>query len=82
MWRERLLPLLERHLAERCDSVTAYQLAYHEAALANLLEVSGRVGGWEGGRVGGGGGLVAHHNVLLLGLGPPSGRNCALDAPP
>ncbi|PSC69454.1 Zinc finger MYND domain-containing 10 isoform B [Micractinium conductrix] len=39
VWRERLLPLLERHLAERCDSVTAYQLAYHEAALANLLEV-------------------------------------------
>ncbi|KAL4451614.1 hypothetical protein ABPG75_007276 [Micractinium tetrahymenae] len=39
VWRERLLPLLERHLAERVDSVTAYQLVYHEAALANLLEV-------------------------------------------
>ncbi len=39
MWRERVLPLLERHLAERVDSVTAYQLLYQEAALANLIEV-------------------------------------------
>lgn len=39
VWRERLLPLLERHLAERVDSVTAYQLLCHEASLANLLEV-------------------------------------------
>lgn len=39
VWRERLLPLLEGHLAERVDSVTAYRLVYQEAALANLLEV-------------------------------------------
>jgi hypothetical protein len=34
-----VLPLLEQHLAEKVDSVAAYQLLYHEAALANLLEV-------------------------------------------
>ncbi|KAI3437714.1 hypothetical protein D9Q98_000162 [Chlorella vulgaris] len=39
VWRERVLPLLERHLAGRLDSVTAYQLLYQEAALANLIEV-------------------------------------------
>ena len=39
VWREQVLPLLEGHLAERVDSVTAYQLLYHEASLANLLEV-------------------------------------------
>lgn len=39
MWRERVLPHLEQHLAEKVDSVAAYQLLYHEAALANLLEV-------------------------------------------
>lgn len=41
VWRERLLPLLEQHLADKVDSVAAYQLLYHEAALANLLEVPG-----------------------------------------
>ncbi|KAL4856193.1 Zinc finger MYND domain-containing protein 10 [Chlorella vulgaris] len=39
VWRERVLPLLERHLAEGLDIVTAYQLLYQEAALANLIEV-------------------------------------------
>ena len=34
-----MLPHLEQHLAEKVDSVAAYQLLYHEAALANLLEV-------------------------------------------
>lgn len=49
VWRERLLPLLERHLTQRVDSVTAYQLLYHEAALANLLEVGlGVPAGWAG----------------------------------
>ncbi len=42
VWRERLLPRLERHLADRLDSVASYQLLYHEAALANLLEVCRR----------------------------------------
>lgn len=42
VWHEKLFPLLKRHLAEAVDSVTAYQLLYHEAALANLLEVSPR----------------------------------------
>ena len=37
-----MLPRLERHLAERLDSVASYQLLYHEAALANLLEVRHR----------------------------------------
>lgn len=39
VWRERVLPHLEVHLAAAVDSVAAYQLLYHEAALANLLEV-------------------------------------------
>ena len=44
VWRERLLPRLEGHLAEALDSVAAYQLVYHEAALANLLEVGAAAG--------------------------------------
>jgi hypothetical protein len=39
VWKERLFPLLKDHLAHEVDSVTSYQLLYHEAALANLLEV-------------------------------------------
>ncbi|GAB4819300.1 hypothetical protein N2152v2_006346 [Parachlorella kessleri] len=39
VWRERLFPLLKEHLAQQVDSVTSYQLLYHETALANLLEV-------------------------------------------
>ena len=35
-----MLPHLEAHLAEQVDSVTAYQLLFHEAAVANLLEVN------------------------------------------
>ncbi|WIA29347.1 hypothetical protein OEZ86_011852 [Tetradesmus obliquus] len=38
-WKERLLPLLKEHLAEHVDSATSYVLLYHEAAVANLLEV-------------------------------------------
>ncbi|KAK9839417.1 hypothetical protein WJX81_000945 [Elliptochloris bilobata] len=38
VWRERVYPHLEQHLAQCVDSVTAYLLLYHEAALANLLE--------------------------------------------
>lgn len=39
-WKERVYPYLKRHLAEKVDSVTAYLLLYHEAAIANLLEIS------------------------------------------
>lgn len=39
-WKENLLPLLRPHLAKRVDSVSAYLLLYHEAAVANLLEVT------------------------------------------
>ncbi|KAF6262535.1 hypothetical protein COO60DRAFT_1675619 [Scenedesmus sp. NREL 46B-D3] len=38
-WKERLFPLLKEHLAEHIDSATSYLLLYHEAAIANLLEV-------------------------------------------
>jgi hypothetical protein len=38
-WKERLFPLLKEHLAEHVDSATSYLLLYHEAAIANLLEV-------------------------------------------
>ncbi|WIA09269.1 hypothetical protein OEZ85_008677 [Tetradesmus obliquus] len=38
-WKERLLPLLKENLAEHVDSATSYVLLYHEAAVANLLEV-------------------------------------------
>ena len=39
VWKEKLLPLLRTHIAEKVDSVTSYQLLFHEAACANLLEV-------------------------------------------
>lgn len=42
VWKDKLFPLLKQHLAEQVDSVTSYLLLYHEAALANLLEVGGR----------------------------------------
>ena len=51
VWRQRVLPHLEAHLAAAVDSVTSYQLLYHEAALANLLEARGR-GGWVAGLLG------------------------------
>ncbi|KAF8056136.1 Zmynd10 [Scenedesmus sp. PABB004] len=38
-WKERLFPLLAGHLAEGVDSATTYLVLYHEAAVANLLEV-------------------------------------------
>ena len=34
-----MLPLLQRHIAERVDSMTTYMILQHEAAIANLLEV-------------------------------------------
>lgn len=40
-WKEQLYPLLKQHLAAHVDSSIAYLLLYHEAAVANLLEVSG-----------------------------------------
>lgn len=39
VWKQRVLPLLWGHLAAQVDSVAAYELLYHEAALTNLLEV-------------------------------------------
>jgi hypothetical protein len=38
-WKEQLYPLLKQHLAEHVDSSIAYLVLYHEAAVANLLEV-------------------------------------------
>lgn len=38
-WKEKLYPLLKQHLAEHVDSSIAYLVLYHEAAVANLLEV-------------------------------------------
>lgn len=34
------MPYLKKHLANKVDSVTSYLLLYHEATVANLLEVS------------------------------------------
>ncbi|CAG9466309.1 unnamed protein product [Pedinophyceae sp. YPF-701] len=39
VWKEKVMPHLRKHLAEKVDSVTSYTLLYHEAAAANLLEV-------------------------------------------
>lgn len=33
VWKERVCPHLEQHLAQRVDSVTAYLLLYHEVHL-------------------------------------------------
>lgn len=38
-WKEQLYPLLKPHLAEHVDSSIWYLVLYHEAAVANLLEV-------------------------------------------
>jgi hypothetical protein len=40
IWREKLLPHLKKHLATKVNSVTVYLLISHEAALANLLEIT------------------------------------------
>lgn len=39
VWKQCAAPLLWDHLATKLDSVDAYTLFYHEAALTNLLEV-------------------------------------------
>ena len=39
VWKEVVLPHLATHLSSSVDSVTAYQLLYHEVVVANLLEV-------------------------------------------
>lgn len=39
IWKDNMLPLLAGHLAASMDSVTAYQLLYHETVVANLLEI-------------------------------------------
>lgn len=38
-WKEHVLPLLRQHIATEVDPVLSYILVYHEASLANLLEV-------------------------------------------
>jgi hypothetical protein len=39
VWKQKLLPLLKKHMAGKLDSVTVYMLLFHEANLANLLEL-------------------------------------------
>eukprot|EP00877_Chromochloris_zofingiensis_P004789 jgi/Chrzof1/14310/Cz08g32160.t1 len=39
-WKEHVLPLLRQHIATEVDPVLSYILVYHEASLANLLEVT------------------------------------------
>ncbi|EIE27455.1 hypothetical protein COCSUDRAFT_55461 [Coccomyxa subellipsoidea C-169] len=39
VWKEKVLPHLEEHLAHRVDNLTSNQLLYSEAGMANLLEV-------------------------------------------
>lgn len=39
VWKEHMLPLLSDHLANNMDSVTSYALVFHEANVANLLEM-------------------------------------------
>lgn len=39
-WKERAFPHLKAHLATKVDPVIAYLVLYHEAAVANLLEVT------------------------------------------
>eukprot|EP00873_Tetraselmis_striata_P028698 jgi/Tetstr1/448962/TSEL_036187.t1 len=40
VWKGKVMPYLKKHLANKVDSVTSYLLLYHEATVANLLEVS------------------------------------------
>mmetsp|Transcript_11111 Transcript_11111/g.31439 ORF Transcript_11111/g.31439 Transcript_11111/m.31439 type:complete len:658 (-) Transcript_11111:1406-3379(-) len=39
-WKAKVLPHLKKHLAKKVDSVIYYSVFYHEATVANLLEVS------------------------------------------
>lgn len=39
IWKAKVLPHLKKHLAKKVDSVVYYTVFYHEATLANLLEV-------------------------------------------
>ena len=39
VWKEKLMPLLANHLANKVDSLTSYALVFHEANSANLLEM-------------------------------------------
>ncbi|KAK9815647.1 hypothetical protein WJX72_007380 [[Myrmecia] bisecta] len=40
VWKDKVFPHLKQHIAEKLNSIAAYLLLYHEAAVANLLEVS------------------------------------------
>jgi hypothetical protein len=42
-WKEQLYPLLKQHLADHVESSISYLVLYHEAAVANLLEVRGEI---------------------------------------
>lgn len=39
VWKEKLFPLLDQHLSQHVDSVSAYMLLFYEATIANLLEM-------------------------------------------
>lgn len=39
VWKEKMLPMLFRHLSQEVDSVSAYLLLFYEANVANLLEM-------------------------------------------
>jgi hypothetical protein len=40
-WKEAVYPLVSHHIATTVDPILSYTLLFHEALLANLLEVSG-----------------------------------------
>jgi len=39
VWKEHVWPRIQEFVANKVDSVTSYTLLYHEAAVANLLEI-------------------------------------------
>jgi len=38
-WKEKVLPHLHRHLANKVDRVVSYMILYHEVHISNLMEV-------------------------------------------
>jgi hypothetical protein len=40
VWKQKVFPFLKSHIIETVDSAASYLLLYHEATLANLLEVT------------------------------------------
>ena len=39
VWKDKVLPHLAKHLAQKVDTVLTYLLLYHELGVVNLLEV-------------------------------------------